>query len=334
MRPTLSDIARQLGISKMTVSRALRGAPHVGAEVRERVLHAAQQAGYRPDPEISRLMTHMRKGRAKVSAEKIAFIWAEREEQPCERVTWTRQVLQGAARQAVQLGYDVEEFFLWQRGMSGRRLSSILEARGIRSLILSPLVSRSRGHVSLAWAKFASVIVGLGFARPALHRVHHHHFLGMMTALRMLKKERHRRIGLYCSSILNERMFGAWSACFLAHHPLPRPGGLLALRRPPSREDFFAWLEKEKPEVVIDSGHQLLDWLKELPAADRPALATLSWRADLPQVPGIDQQAESLGEAAVDLLAAQMQQNQRGIPVVPRLVMTEGVWRPAVGSIA
>jgi DNA-binding LacI/PurR family transcriptional regulator len=194
---------------------------------------------------------------------------------------------------------------------------------------LSPLISRSRGHVSMAWEKFSSVVIGLGYARPALHRVHHHHYLGMMTALRMLRKLGHLRIGFYCGSTINERMFRAWSASFLAHHPLGEPDGLLALRKTPSRADFLAWVRKEKPEVVIDGGHVVMEWLKAVPESKRPRLVTLAWRADVPEIAGIDQQADVLGAAAVDLLVAQDQQNERGIPEAPKIVMTEGVWRSA-----
>ena len=49
----------------------------------------------------------------------------------------------------------------------------------------------------------------------------------------------------------------------------------------------------------------------------------------MPEVAGIDQQADVLGAAAVDLLVSQYQQNERGIPPVPRIVMTEGRWRAA-----
>ena len=41
-QPTLFDIAGQLGISKMTVSRALRGERHVGDEMRLKVCRMAQ----------------------------------------------------------------------------------------------------------------------------------------------------------------------------------------------------------------------------------------------------------------------------------------------------
>ena len=46
----LKSLARSLGISKTTVSRALNGYPEVNARTRERVLAAAQAAGYEANP--------------------------------------------------------------------------------------------------------------------------------------------------------------------------------------------------------------------------------------------------------------------------------------------
>lgn len=330
-RPTLNDIAQKLGISKMTVSRALRGERHVRAGLRDEVLQAAAELGYQPDPEIAKLMTHMRRVKKPVSPRTLAFIWAERDADGVAKSSWSQQLLLGAHRRARQLGFELEEFYLAARGMTARRLSGILEARGIPGFILSPLISRSRGHVSMAWEKFSSVVIGLGFARPQLHRVHHHHYLGMMTALRMLKKQGHKRVGFYCGSTINDRMFRAWSASFLAHHPLAQPGALLALRKTPSRSDFLEWVKTAKPEVVIDGGHVVREWVAAMPARQRPAHVTLGWRADMAEVPGIDQQADILGAAAIDLLVAQYQQNERGIPEAPKIVMTEGVWRAAEG---
>ncbi len=326
-RPSLNDIALKLGISKMTVSRALRGGKHVEAGLRGRIVQVAEEMGYRPDPEIAKLMTHMRRTRRVAEPLTLGFVWAERSSQEIERSSWSQQLVLGAQRQAAKLGFQLEEFHLAARGMTARRLSEILEARGIPGFILSPLISRSRGHVSMAWEKFSSVVIGLGYARPQLHRVHHHHYLGMMTALRMLKKQRYKRIGFYCGSTINERMFRAWSASFLAHHPLAKPGTLLSLRKTLSRDDFLKWVRTAKPDVVIDGGHLVKDWLASLPPTRRPDHVTLGWRADMPEVPGIDQQADVLGAAAVDLLVTQYQQNERGIPESPRIVMTEGHWR-------
>ena len=93
-----------------------------------------------------------------------------------------------------------------------------------------------------------------------------------------------------------------------------------------SRGDFQNWLKTTKPEVVIEGGQHLTNWF---PPGSKIAHVTLGWRADHPRVAGIDQQAAVLGAAAVDLLVAQHQHNERGIPPNPKMLMTEGVWRPA-----
>ncbi len=45
-KSTLEEVAAAAGVSKMTVSRALRGAPDVSAQTRQRVLTATEQLGY------------------------------------------------------------------------------------------------------------------------------------------------------------------------------------------------------------------------------------------------------------------------------------------------
>ncbi|MCC6730258.1 MAG: LacI family DNA-binding transcriptional regulator [Chthonomonadales bacterium] len=57
--PTIKDIARQLGLSSATVSRALHDAdsPFVSAETRRRVREAAERLGYLPNPTGRALVT-------------------------------------------------------------------------------------------------------------------------------------------------------------------------------------------------------------------------------------------------------------------------------------
>ena len=328
-RPTLQSIASELGISKMTVSRALRGEPHVSEALREKVQIAAQTLGYRPDPEISKLMAHMRRSRRNEAPRTLAFVWAERTATELRTSPWSLHLIAGARARAEHLGFTLSEFHLADKGMSARRLSGILEARGIPGFVLSPLLSRSRGHLSFSWEKFSSVVIGLGYARPAQHRVHHHHYLGMMTAMRQLRKLGYRRIGFFSGSTVDERMFGAWSASFLTHHPLPikQAGELLCLKRTPTRTDFQSWLKAARPDVIIDGGQLLMDWLRGLHIPEDIGYITLSWQPGRPDIAGIDQQTDVLGAAAVDLLVEQFHHNERGTPEHPKFVMTEGVWR-------
>lgn len=49
MNVTISELAKQLNVSPMTVSRALRGVGRIGAETRQKILKAAEEMGYKPN---------------------------------------------------------------------------------------------------------------------------------------------------------------------------------------------------------------------------------------------------------------------------------------------
>lgn len=49
-RTSLKDLARELGVSIATVSRALRSSPEIGREMQQRVKELAKQKNYRPNP--------------------------------------------------------------------------------------------------------------------------------------------------------------------------------------------------------------------------------------------------------------------------------------------
>jgi len=58
MPTTLADIARELGVSKMTVSRAINNHPAVKAETRRRVLAVARRMKYQPNQHARALATN------------------------------------------------------------------------------------------------------------------------------------------------------------------------------------------------------------------------------------------------------------------------------------
>jgi LacI family transcriptional regulator len=57
MRVRMKDIARDLGVSLMTVSKALRNHSDIGEETRKRVLHHAQELNYLPNAHARSLVT-------------------------------------------------------------------------------------------------------------------------------------------------------------------------------------------------------------------------------------------------------------------------------------
>ena len=49
-RTSLKDLAKELGVSIATVSRALRSSPEIGAEMQQKVKALAKALNYRPNP--------------------------------------------------------------------------------------------------------------------------------------------------------------------------------------------------------------------------------------------------------------------------------------------
>src|SRR5688572_20238737 len=58
MAVTLADIARELGVSRMTVSRAINNHPLINAETRSRVLEVARRMNYQPNQHARALATN------------------------------------------------------------------------------------------------------------------------------------------------------------------------------------------------------------------------------------------------------------------------------------
>lgn len=58
MPTTLADIARELGVSKMTISRAINNHPEINAQTRSRVLEVARRLNYRPNQHARALATN------------------------------------------------------------------------------------------------------------------------------------------------------------------------------------------------------------------------------------------------------------------------------------
>ena len=61
---SLAPIAERAGVSRMTVSRVLRGEAIVLPQTRDRVLRIARDLGYRPNPLVRALMAQRRAGGA------------------------------------------------------------------------------------------------------------------------------------------------------------------------------------------------------------------------------------------------------------------------------
>ena len=319
---TLREIALKAGVSTSTVSRALRNDPHIPAATCERLQALAEKLGYCPNPLLVALMDHRWK-RGANEAGTLAWINAfPKRGQPS--LSWFHiAVFKGAEARAKLLGYRLEEFFLRESGMTGRRLSQILSSRGIRGLCVGPL-PKGRGHISMSWGKFSCATVGYTMLRPNLHRVTPHHLQGVIETLRHLRHLKYRRIGVWMTAEENRKVSYNWMAGTGLFSKL-YPGVTCCLTTNVSTAaEFGGWIEREKLDCVLGSSEVVKRWGDELKLTI--PMATLSWHSGV-AMPGLDQNAGEIGAAAIDLVVGQIRRNETGIPKTARVLMVEGEWR-------
>ncbi len=332
-RVTLRDIAKECGCTVMTVSYALRHYPRISQETREKVQSVALKMGYMPDPALSALSAYRRVNHPHPAAAPLAWItnYAERDGQ-LSRGYYIQRHLNGAAERAREMGYRIETFWLRESGMTARRMSQILYNRGITGVLLPPQ-PRPQAHLNLDWEKFCVVTFGYSLARPRFHMVATHHFRAVVMLVRRLRAYGYRRIGLHLSDEVDTRVAHAYSASFSSEQSRFRKEHVLPILRGRiiTVEDVRAWIRRYRPEAIITWDPRIAgDALKQegLRAPDDIGLATLfvDPMGKQKEVSGIDENYEAMGAAASDLLVMLMQQNERGVPIIPRSVLIDAGW--------
>jgi len=214
--------------------------------------------------------------------------------------------------------------------MSEARLGSILANRGICGVVVGPL-AQPHGVVRLPWRLFASVAIGYSLHEPILHRVGHDNFETMTALLSECAARGYRRIGLAVAAVDNLRVNHLWVAGYLAgRYRVPT-----ATLVPPlvtadwNRATFLRWFQRHRPDAVICISPQVVAWLRaaKVTVPGRVGVATAYWMPENAELAGFDQDFEKIGAAAVDLVIAQLQRNERGLPDQPSVLLLRGTWR-------
>ncbi|HSI07606.1 MAG: LacI family DNA-binding transcriptional regulator [Rariglobus sp.] len=330
-RPSLRDIARELGMSHVAVSLALRGSPRVSAARREEVKAMAEKLGYRPDPMLASLVAY-RQGKRPTEI-RSCLGWINQWDPPEALRSFKEfdRYWQGASEAAEKLGYRLEEF-RWPKGKSGKRLQTILQTRGVRGLLIPP----HRNGMDLPdfdWSQFSLIRFGASVENLRVHTVTSDQSHCSRLAYEKARELGYRRIG-YASHIQFEKNTkGHFREGYLnAQEELaPHRSHLevLELGNDASRQakDFSTWFKRYKPDAIISTlpnVRELIEGLK-LRVPKDVAVATTSL-LDGNFDSGSDQNSQEIGRVAVSTLAGLIIENERGIPAYQRRILVEGRW--------
>jgi len=327
--PTVRSLARALGLSHTTVSDALRGKGRVDPKTVELIKKAAREAGYRRNPLAGAVMSEMRRSRGNTFRGVLAAVDYFEADRPSNTASFHRELLIGARRRAGELGFKLEEFVAGQGGMTVQRLDTIMRSRGIQGIVLLPLWQRPDWS-KLEWAHYAAVYTDYIIERPSLHCVCCNHYRSMTAILEVLVARGYRRPGLYVEKHRDERTQRRFTASFRSFQEntpgLEKVPMLITEAR--ARDEFTAWFKRHDPDVVIGHFTETIDWMKAC-GARVPAthgFASLNTLYKNAPCAGLDQQPQELGERSAEMVIAQLQRNERGIPRWPTITTIPATW--------
>lgn len=325
-RPTVRAVAAAAGVSAMTVSLALRNNPRIPAETRERVQRFAAELGYRPDPEVSKLMHHLRTRRKPGYQATLAVFTTlpEGGDTP-----YFKEMLTGVRQRAEELGYNCSLFRLENVAEPQPALQRILRSRGIEGLLLMPLTTPSDISKLVNWSEFSVVSATHAVLAPEFHRVVPRQVGNVLLICEELSRRGYRRIGLVQSEKQDIRVNHGFSAAVCWQnllggtelvHPLIHPGDFPT--------EVKSWFERERPDVIITCGDVIgrkiaNDLGLALPG---PVGFVATTKAGRSIFAGIDELPAEIGARAVEQLTGMIHRGEKGIPATPTITMIRGHW--------
>jgi LacI family transcriptional regulator len=340
--PTLRTLARDLGLSRTTVSDALRGSPRVNAQTVARVRAAAAAAGYERNPLTGAVMSLLRRSRSQQFRGVLAAVEVIEAGRPPHAVRYNESLLAGVSERANELGFKVEHFVCSPTGLRLNRLDTILHTRGIQGLVILP-ASGFPDLSSLSWERYTAVYADYFIDHPSLHCVCSDHYRSMVGLLQDLHARGYRRPGLMMEITHDERLHFRWEGAFLALQKyLPKISTVPALRmKAVTRSEFEKWFKKYDPDVVLGHFPEAIAWMKtcgaKLPKTH--AFVCLNSLRAGDDCAALDLRTGLLGARSAELVIGQLLHNEFGVPEQPSLttipaILREGPTLRATGTPA
>jgi LacI family transcriptional regulator len=315
---SLKHIARAAGVSRTTVSLALRNHPRISLETREKIQKLAKEMGYVPNAEVSKVMEFIRENKAHHDRPVLALI-TDYPEKLSEREP-PSQTWAGFRERAWALGYQPEEFWLGDQKITPRRLQDILYARGIRGVVFSALKNPEIPQ-EMDLSSFSCACIGHSIATPALHRASSDKYANTIQSCEKLWERGCRRIGIAVPMGQEVRVEHNFLAAYLVFHHLHQHADWrhpLVEEGEWNPERIAGWARKMKLDGLIAAYKGLEDLLPDIPLAKVNLMDGKG--------PGMVQRHSRIAAVAVDLVDAQLRRNECGIPDLPKTMLIHGEW--------
>ncbi len=184
---SVREIARTLGVSPATVSRAINNHPTVAAEVRARVLAAVNRSGYTPAV-------------GKRSTTNIAFLYTGASSLGSP---YDAAVMQGMADRMDDLGFDLMILNTARALLPGESFTQLFHRKSVRGVVIRT-EHRTRQLVEvIASEGFPAVVIGDRFDNLNISSIHCESRKTSAQAVEHLISLGHKRVGV-CINLVDD----------------------------------------------------------------------------------------------------------------------------------
>jgi len=333
----MSTIAERAGVSKNTVSLALRHDPQIPLETRRRIERLALELGYAKNPVVAQLMTELRKAHPASYRRTLALLNANQDAKAFSDHPTVPAYVDGCRRRASFHGYRFDEFWLHDPKLNGDRLARVLRARGIRGILVVGLMKENRLPERFAslWTQHACVVTGVRTHHPTLPFCCVDHHTLVLEAVEQALALGYSRPALVVDKLIDQLVDGRFSSgMWIGQQSLPArqrlPGFYAVEAARNNQAAFTSWFRKYKPDILFTLYNFVRPWVQALgqQVPRDVGLIQLELRRGTEEWAGMDQHNDLTGEAAVDMLVGMLHNNEIGPPPFPRATLISGTWVP------
>lgn len=313
-RPSIVDVARTAGVSKSTVSLAMRNSPLLAEKTLKAVQKVARRLGYRPNMLFSVMGSGNRLKRKGPDRLPIAYL---HDSPPGTKEIGDFRFLPGIA---LDYGFSIDPFNL-NDFKTALEVEKTLFHRGYSAVIVGRITNRKSIAYDLELADFTVISNTNTLWKENFHRVSGDVFKAVQLAWDKCIEAGFRRIGAavcrHAPPVPDDDMRLGAVLERQSHHAAKQVAIKPFLGEPGDMEGFASWVRKERPDAVVGFhiGHYYR--LKEDFGSGVPAFAGLiiqpgdEWSSS---VSGVLYQEREVAEVSISLLDQEIRKRIHGIP--------------------
>lgn len=330
VKTTMLDVAKALGVSKATVSRALHNGSRISSATKQRILETAKKMGYRIDPIFSAFARNRwHESPVQTSCSLGIVIHAKRPVAECCKESY----IQHAKQTAEKIGYPLEVYNIRDYA-SGEHMSHIMYSSGVRGIMIG-YVNVSQRIPDLEWDLFSLISLDENPFTPPVHRVEMQYSHITQLAWEKTIEAGYRKIGaafyVHAPVTFSDHQRLGASLDAQQRHLKPSEHIPCFLYNESNYEktlaQFADWFKKYRPEVVIGWHEFIAILIKGIGKRIPEDVAFVSLTATDSNTAGVLECYSLLYEKAVQFLDRLIRTNERGIPEKREILTFTGEWQ-------